>query len=304
MPHVRLLETLVLRNAEDLTDTSLEHLPRHCPRLLNLNVGNSRITPLFFRALGQYCHQLWKLTLGSGTQDLTPDAFLAFGADCPLKVLVLDLENDDDDDYGALYQEDGQDEPIPFDLTGLHHLTHLTINRGSMEMLERILPTGDLDDNNFGTVHGLPQLTHLTLYQCYNIVDEMLTPFLEMHPDLKSLEVYGGDLCDGTLETIAECIPNIRNVRMDDIKNITDHGLRQLVRSCRQLTTVTCLNTEIVAEDMPEAGEHCLNLMVSEDEDACLDWLDEEAIDKIRKGCTHVAGGDQDGDGVDEDDDV
>ncbi|ORZ07159.1 hypothetical protein BCR42DRAFT_426446 [Absidia repens] len=288
MPHVRLLETLILRNAEQLTDVSLEHLPRHCPELRSLDVGNSRITTISFDALRQFCPHLWQLTLGTTTKDLAADAFVGLGSPCRLKALVLNLEHyeddDDEDGGGGFFEED--DPADPFCLTGFHHLTHLTIHHGPMRMLERLFPTYDGDDGDDPAVarFALPALTHLTLYDCPNVVDEMLVPFLETHPDLQSLEVYGsGDLCDGTLEAIAEFIPNIRNVRIDDNINITHHGLRQLVRRCRLLTTVSCANTEINAEEIPEAGEHCLNLMVSEDEDIYLEWLDEDAIDTIRK---------------------
>ncbi|CAO3601116.1 unnamed protein product [Absidia cylindrospora] len=297
-----------LENASSITDASLEHLPRHCPRLRWLNIGESRISREFFLELGRHCLQLKTLTLGACTALLPPDAFLALGPTCPLEVLMLKLEGSDrynDEYYGRGYRS-------LFDLTGLAHLTHLYINDASGPMVTRFFPS------QFGHVRPLPVLTHLVLNGCDELVDHMLTPFLTSHPDLKSLEIVGGDLCDETLKTIANNIPNITHVSITTNRRFTRRGIHRLIRSCCLLTTVACTSSEIYDDDTLESYDDITEFdddttesdddddtMESEDDENLYSgYWDEKAVDDIRKRRIDVVSGhDTDDDDDDSEDD-
>ncbi|CAO3601117.1 unnamed protein product [Absidia cylindrospora] len=306
VPH---LESLEVEYA--FTEASLEHVPRHCPRLRWLDIGESRISRAFFLELGRHCLQLKTLTLGACIDTLPADAFLALGTTCRLEVLTLNLGKSNRRYGGAVNRRAEQQQQPPFDLTGLHHLTHLYINNGANGTMRRFFPVHSNNNPPVGHDRSLPGLTHLVLGDCYASVDRMLAPFLASHPDLQSFKAYHSPISDRTLKAIAKNIPNIREVCVHDCRNITHHGLRQLVCRCRLLTTVDCFNTGvydyfgICADDIPEAGEKCMAWKHFEDKVTYLKCLDEEAIDRIRKNGTYddQHNDDEDDDGDDDDDD-
>ncbi|CAO3601113.1 unnamed protein product [Absidia cylindrospora] len=290
MAHIPLLESLLFRSQWCLTNDSLVQLPRHCPRLRFLEMADIQVTQPFLNALGQHCRQLSKLVLGSSAEHLAPDAFLtAFGPTCALKVLVFRLTTSDtgyesgsdisiDDAYdeyrGRMLEEEAQRLPT-FDLTGLDHLTHLTITNGPVGMLERIF----LNDSGPHGTSFLPRLTHLTLKQCYRINNEMLVPVLKSTRRLLRLVIIDGNLSNATLQALADHTPNIKQVAIHGNSGICSGGLRYLVRKCRQLSKVSFVGCKILSEDMQEPGENCLD----PEDDEYVVRLDQEALRKIRK---------------------
>lgn len=86
--HTPLLVNLLLPFAHNITDTSFQHVPAHCPHLSTLYLHYAKITHVSMAALGQHCHQLSAFEFNNCYwPDI--DLFDALHA-CPLQRIALE----------------------------------------------------------------------------------------------------------------------------------------------------------------------------------------------------------------------
>ncbi|CAO3601077.1 unnamed protein product [Absidia cylindrospora] len=61
MVHLTHLESLSLVLSNDITESTLQHLPHHCPRLIDLQFTFMPVAQPAMDALGLHCHRLTRL---------------------------------------------------------------------------------------------------------------------------------------------------------------------------------------------------------------------------------------------------
>ncbi|CAO3588884.1 unnamed protein product [Absidia cylindrospora] len=245
MEHVALLEELTINNGNNLSDTSLQQLPRYCPHLKKLHLVGCRMTQPSFKALGQYCPQLSRLTI-KHCRDLPPDAFtiLADAATqyhhaCSLERLCLS--------FGALPGLSlSLEDETAMDLTVLHGLTHLTLCDPPAAILRRIAThSRTCCSSSSWWWWWWPRLISLTIFGCYDLMDSDVIPLLQMCGGddggdglrLEHLRLMNGDLSDATLDAI----PAGNRLMTVDVSNnhrITHRAVRRLIIRSPLLTWI------------------------------------------------------------------
>ncbi|ORZ11172.1 hypothetical protein BCR42DRAFT_421705 [Absidia repens] len=274
MPHLPQVTTLTIFSGGAITDTSFQHLPRHCPRLQYLCLRYSLITQLSFRALGQHCLQLRVLHLhecsGVDNTTLSKDALQR----CPLENIAL-----------------GANDPLHLSnvttmigLTSYDLLTNLSLTYVSTPVVKQLLLM-TTTTNNDCTTSVWPHLTYLTVSSCADLgSDDTLSWFLQRHPTLRYVSLVRVDLTDLTLDAIAASLHHVTRVNISRNQGITHHGIRRMVHQCRALTSVSlygCAQTEV---DFPEVEPECIEPAIfhRQEPHRYIHKLDQEAINTIR----------------------
>lgn len=226
MPHVHLLEELILQDAPLITDRSFQHVPRQCPHLNDLYLVGSPITTQSMRSLGQHCHQLTHLSL-QDCPHLSCDIFAAL-VDCPLTSLTIDMDTIDD-----IKQDTSTVMTTAVDLADLAQLTFMCLWNAPTPFLEYVATINGR--------HGNVTWPHLTtcIFAGDNTLDDQHTiTFLQRHPNLIDVSLGSTVHTDASLYAIAAFLPRIQSVVMNANGNITPNGLRHLADHCPLLRHV------------------------------------------------------------------
>ncbi|ORZ07174.1 hypothetical protein BCR42DRAFT_442878 [Absidia repens] len=267
--HTRWLEDLQLINLKHITDTSLQHLGRHCPRLRILILYHMDISQPSMDALGQHCYQLTELTVANCWK-LGPDTFSAVIDGCPLEMLHIEYPS-----LGLITDKVAMDLANHFD-----RLTELELMYLPIGFIERLLSAAATAAGSW------PHLTHLTInnydvnYQG-NGGDGALVPFLQTHPGLQVLDLNQSQFNLKLLKAISAIHhPKLMDLHLQRVRRLKDNGavLRQLVRDCPMLCYISLDVCMVPSSSFPEAGTAC----ISQRYHNMLQYLDHEAITKIR----------------------
>ncbi|CAO3588969.1 unnamed protein product [Absidia cylindrospora] len=259
MPHLPHLATLTFLSGEKITDTSFQHLPRHCPHLQSLHLRYCPITTLSFRVLGQHCHQLRELHLHEcpAIDNTTLSNFVL----CPLEKITVGVNHPDHLSHITTM----------LDLTSYPLLTNLSLACVSASVVKQLLS---------GVTW--PCLTRLTLDTSDHLGDT-LAWFIQRHPTLQQLSLIGVDLTDTTLDAISSHLRHVTYVNVSRNHAITHLGIRRMVHQCRSLTFVSLYGCDQTDADFPEAGPACIESAAFHRQEyhRYIHQLDQDAINAI-----------------------
>ncbi|ORZ07175.1 hypothetical protein BCR42DRAFT_426463 [Absidia repens] len=271
------LDCLSISSWTDIPDASfLQHLPRYCAHLTSLKLYHTHITQHTVDALGHYGPQLTELTLGE-CRHLGPDTFSVLSKTCRLTALTIELS-----DLG-----DPVSDKVVQDLTsgnGFGDLVQLTLG-------SRTLDSDFIDDLLFSSAaaaasgKGWPHLDKLIIYK-YRPLDgsSRLVPFLQSHPGLKELSLVLGRYDDTLLHALATLQPpppHLTHLKLDFARNISAGAVRHLVQQWPMLRSVTLSDCDMTPAMFPEADKESHYETLT---DVTVEYLDEDAIHKIRQG--------------------
>ncbi|CAO3601078.1 unnamed protein product [Absidia cylindrospora] len=293
MQHTTHLERLSMNTPINITDRSLKHLPRHCPRLNDLELTIVPIAQPTMDALGQHCHQLTRLTLHD-CNDLGPDTFSSL-MPCPLTCLNI--------------------EGPPAGLTTTTKVIKDLVSHGFDQLTHLTLGNSKFDDINNEFISNLlslaatpdtwPRLTHLWI-SCYIPRDRDtiyghgafasgLVRFLQSHGGgLEHLGLVSGQYNDSVLDAIGAIRPpppRLTSLSLVASKKITARGVRRLVQQWPMLSSVSlgsCL--KMTLDKFPEVTNNndIIHFPIgSSSTRSQVQRLDEEATRMIRQGSNH-----------------
>ncbi|CAO3601102.1 unnamed protein product [Absidia cylindrospora] len=251
------LERLSLQTLTDITDMSLQQLPRH---------------------LGRYCAQLTELTL-SRCRELGPDTFSAL-KNCPFKSLTIELSD----------MDGHMSEKMIMDLTssGFDGLVQLSLGSKTFDsdFIDRLLSAAAAAASSW------PHLTHLTIYNYrINPIGDndgggggALISFLQSHPGLKELSLMMGRYDDTFLYALANIHPpppNLTHLALDLTRHISGSAVRCLVEHWPMLCSVTLCDCGMTPAMFPESSQESHYETLN---DVTVEYLDQDTIHKIQLG--------------------
>ncbi|ORZ07177.1 hypothetical protein BCR42DRAFT_426465 [Absidia repens] len=294
LKHVPRLTCLAIGCKTGITDTSIQHLGRHCPHLTGLSLDRVPVTQLAMDAIGQQCRHLRQLSLAS-CHALGSHTFAAL-VHCPLQDVTLRS-------------------PSPWMMThvgikdvmqGIHGVTHLALPGSHTAFIEQLLLL--LSSSSPATTNNhhhhqqllLPHLESLTIshYQGKPMTPgdpAALIPFLQTHGSgrLKELGLCFGVFSDSTVDALVAALLlesqqklGILVLRWDGTRSVSVHAIRRLIQQCPRLRYMSLAMCSIKAFEFPEASPKCMTNTTFGYPDIGdvyhVDHLDEEAITKIR----------------------
>ncbi|CAO3588400.1 unnamed protein product [Absidia cylindrospora] len=248
------LEAMVIDDGRQLTDASMQHVSHYWPHLKSLHLSASPITQVSYHVLGQQCPALVKLTLDRCPWLQQTTFVNQFSG---LEDLVLTISDDDD----------------AMDLSGLVHLTKLTIHGNPRGILQRTVTAAA------NGVSCWPRLTSITMDKCSNMTDDDVLPFLRLVPELTHVTLQRGDFSDTVLDAIGHNLPNLIALDMSHNHPFTPQGIQRLVQRCLQLQWLTLIITS--KETNPHHHQHSSS---SDNIRMTLHHLDSRALEILRHG--------------------
>ncbi|ORZ11595.1 hypothetical protein BCR42DRAFT_421396 [Absidia repens] len=297
LEHAEGLEVLDIYSASRVTDESLVHLPRHCPRLQSLYLIASRISQPTFVALGQHTKDLRRLNLLL-CNHLSWRLFSTLVA-CPLEELALSIDklvDIHDDDIQVTTKR------IAYDLIRLDRLKDLRlhgVSRLFMKELSQLIAAT--------TENSWPNLSKCSLAgysgsgddvgddmddDNSSSMDEHVIRFIESHRGLTCLHLPDIGITDTTLDAIGKLLStSLLSLNVSYNDQVSAITLRRLVHQCPLLTNVSINYCKIDASAFPEAGSKCMfnarsgglgGLGGREQQTSRLWSLDQDAINSIR----------------------
>eukprot|EP00899_Mesostigma_viride_P008359 jgi/Mesvir1/17524/Mv08778-RA.1 len=113
---------------------------------------------------------------------------------------------------------------------------------------------------------GLWKLGHCKHLRYLNVAgctDLQGVPFALVASSCRGLEILdasGSDLRDSSMDVLAEYCPRLRRVNLSCCTDITDAGIRQLVKGCRQLQRIDLCKTSVTDAGITAIANHCAEL--------------------------------------------
>ncbi|ORZ05626.1 hypothetical protein BCR42DRAFT_473949 [Absidia repens] len=281
--HVPQLNDLSLESARNITDDSFEHVPLYVPHLTRLYLGHSSITQWSIEAMRRHWYRQLNHLEFEFCDGLNYELFSALRQCKALTSLAIShcgLENNNGIDT---IQDAAWNVMALPNITSFRIQDYLsnctpflpittTVEQQQQQQQEwRLLPTLFPDDyfDDLPSTPTTPQqqqpvwpyLTHFFLGACEEMTDAMALAFIQSHPHLLQLELSGSPMMtDKTLDAIATYLPNIVNVNVDNVTEVTAAGIRRLMQQCPKLTTVGCDNGHIYPSDFDDVDPSSMEI--------------------------------------------
>ncbi|CAO3601177.1 unnamed protein product [Absidia cylindrospora] len=247
--HLIYLESLTLQSCQGVTDTSFQHLPRHCPHLRSLHVASCQITKRSIIALGHHCRQLESLFLANCHR-------IHFGVFSTL-----------------VYDDTGPPSTTTTTKTSSTHV--LQESTAAATALDKYVTDGleqhHLDDSQrLATLSahrwypppskGIPW-PHLSTVQLGGLFDAgtaNMIAFIETHRHLQRIHLTQTSFSNAVLDAMAtSCGSRLVSLQVPGNTWLTSQGVRQLVCLCPLLRYVNVDGCDMLANEFPEANAGC-----------------------------------------------
>ncbi|KAK3308364.1 uncharacterized protein B0T15DRAFT_106438 [Chaetomium strumarium] len=202
---------------DQISETSIYAIAKHCPRLQGLNVsGCRRISNESLIQLARNCRQIKRLKFNNCTQ-ITDEAVLAFAENCP-NILELDLHQ---------CREIGN-EPVSRVLTKGKSLRELHLANCDL-----------VDDSAFLSLppnRTYENLRILNLGSCTRLTDRAVEKIVEVAPRLRNLVLQKcRNITDVAVYAISKLGKNLHYLHLGHCGHITDDAVKRLVNSCNRI---------------------------------------------------------------------
>ncbi|CAO3601060.1 unnamed protein product [Absidia cylindrospora] len=226
LPHLRHLKKIAIAKGTRLTNTSVSHVPQHCPHLTIVLLDYPPITDHNLLQFTQHCPDLYGLRLNPCPviEDTTFRALVQL----PLKQMYLGI------DSRNIWTERGIHQ-----LTLCRHLECLYLAGLPPPLVSMV----------FDKVCSWPDLRQFGLRSCYELDDAALIPFFQAHPRLVFLELSDCNhlFKEENLDIIASALPQLINLRLSSNLVLTPRAVRRLVCRCPQLTSLKLSHCPLIS---------------------------------------------------------
>ncbi|CAO3593740.1 unnamed protein product [Absidia cylindrospora] len=256
-------------NCMKIDPECLALLPRHCPNLHTLNLYHVDLLESTIKALNQHTRQLRSLSL---RQYLTlPSSLFDKLNACPLETVVINTRRLKESMVRSMMRMPkltflvliGDHPTLATTFFATANKKAATRAAAAAAAAATTTHGGDLVASDRINNLYLSPFPHLTTFYFHSnstnnsMTDVLLAPFLKWHPQLRVLDLNGGNYSDSTLETMALCLPHLETVQLAHNRNITAAGVRKLVQTARQLIWVSVIDCPLIKpSNFPEASPH------------------------------------------------
>ncbi|KAG0168308.1 hypothetical protein DFQ28_009150 [Apophysomyces sp. BC1034] len=235
MRHLPQLESLNAPHAGYLTDRSVIPLVQTCLQLQEICLHSASIT---YRSLHYFSglKRLRRLDL-SGCSKISSLALFPL-QNCPLELLNLSL-------CRWLTAEDTAVDLQVFCM--LKELSLICCSTICKEFMCCLLPKTDSDQAPLPNLHAF-SLTG----DDEEIDDDVIVPFVQSHPRLRSLILMACAITDRSLLAMRDCLADLQNIEISYCSQVSSNGVRQLIHGSPQLEMVGVKDCTVFKKDFPE----------------------------------------------------
>lgn len=243
------LRHINLSGLTTVTNSAMKIIAQTCAQLETLNVSwCANVDSKGLRRVVQACPQLRDLRAGEIRGFDNEALMLDLFERNTLERLVIHRTDVTDESLKVLVQ--GKDPEIDVltdrPIVPPRKLRHLDLHQ-----------CGRLTDAGVSSLaHNVPELQALQLSQCTELTDNGIVKVLRTTPQLVHLDMEDLDKVTNTvLQELAQspCAERLEHLNISFCENISDHGMRPVLRSCPRLRSIDMDNTRISDLSLVEA---------------------------------------------------